>query len=161
MTGNGTNEIKARNVGYNLNTTSSTIKTTIDAWFKTNLTNEENTNIINYQEYLEDTIWCNDRSFKTEGSSKSYIQSGWNPNGGNLDTILSFGTANRAYNNWYSTTNVPSIECQNITDKFSVSNSKAKIKYPIGLITVDEVVLAGADTGNNTIYYLYRHHKNI
>ena len=50
------------------------------------------------------------------------------------------------------------IACPNETDSFSVSNSKAKLKYPVGLLTGDEIILAGA-AGNsptsNSTYYLY------
>ena len=50
------------------------------------------------------------------------------------------------------------MACENVTDRFSVSNQEAKLKYPVGLLTADEIVLAGA-AGNsyaaNTTYYLY------
>lgn len=41
-------------------------------------------------------------------------------------------------------------------DKFRVSNTNAKLYYPISLITADEVAMAGAiwNTANNN-YYLY------
>ena len=159
MTGNGSSSTKTKNESYVLNTTDSTAKTEIENWFKTNLTNEVDASKTNYQEYLEDTVFCNDRSYKTTGSSNTYIQSGWNPNGGNLSTDLYFGTFNRFNNsNWYSEANVPSMACENVTDRFSVSNQEAKLKYPVGLLTIDEIILAGAagnsNTSNNT-YYLY------
>jgi len=50
------------------------------------------------------------------------------------------------------------MACENVTDRFSVSNQEAKLKYPVGLLTADEIILAGA-AGNsyaeNTTYYLY------
>ncbi len=159
MTGNGSSTTKAKNASYVLNTTDSKAKTEIENWFKTNLTNELDASKINYQEYLEDTIYCNNRSYRTVGSSSTYTQSGWNPSGESLSTYLYFGSNDRAYNsNWYSTTNIPSMECENVTDRFSVSNQEAKLKYPVGLLTADEIILAGASgnggTTNNT-YYLY------
>ena len=36
------------------NENNSTIKTYIDDWYKNNM--------LNYTNYLEDTVWCNDRS---------------------------------------------------------------------------------------------------
>ena len=36
----------------NINTTDSTIKTAVDLWY--------NNNILNYNSYIEDTIYCND-----------------------------------------------------------------------------------------------------
>ena len=150
MTGTGSTTTKAKNASYVLNRTDSKAKTEIENWFKTNLTNEEDASKTNYQEYLEDTIYCNDRSYKETGSSNTYNQSGWNPNGGSLSTNLYFGTWNRFNNsNWYSTINIPSMECENVTDRFSVSNQEAKLKYPVGLLTADEIILAGA-AGNST-----------
>jgi hypothetical protein len=157
MTGNGSAATKQKNSGYVLNQEDSDIKTTIEDWFRTNLTNEVNSSNMNYLPYLEDTIFCNDRSFKTSGVG-SLSASGWNPAGGDLNNTLSFGTMNRAYNNWYSTTNVPSVACPNETDRFSLGSSVAHLNYPAGLLTVDEIVMAGA-SGNssttNTTYYLY------
>jgi len=40
--------------------TSSTIKTVIDAWYRDNMTS--------YTSYLEDAIWCNDRSFSSSNT---------------------------------------------------------------------------------------------
>ena len=160
MTGNGTAVVKSRpiNQNYVLNQNDSTIKATIESWFRTNLTNEVDNAKRNYKTYLEDTIYCNDRSLKTTGSSDKYEQSGWNPNGGSLSTTLYFGTNNRVDNSWYSTTNVPSMTCPNETDRFSISSSVAHLNYPVGLLTADEIVMAGA-AGNsytdNQTYYLY------
>ena len=166
MTGNGTDEVKNReiNQNYKLNNTDSTIKTYIESWFKTNLTNEEDATKINYQEYLEDTVYCNDRRFQENGSN-TLLKSGWNPNVdntegfGGLTTYIYFNTRTRFNNNsWYSTTNKPTFACPNETDSFSVSNEKAKLKYPVGLLTADEIILAGAAGNsytNNTSYYLY------
>ena len=35
------------------------------------------------------------------------------------------------------------LVCKNDTDKFSVSNPKAKLKYPIGLLSFDETIYSG------------------
>ena len=139
MTGNGTDETKAKWSEYKLNTTSSVIKTTIENWFANN--------IISYQNYLEDTVWCNDRRFQTNGSN-TLESSGWNPNGGDLNKEIYFNIKTRFKNNWYSTSNVPSMTCPNLTDQFKVGNKYAKLTYPIGLLTADEIILAGA--GGNT-----------
>ena len=164
MTGNIVNpniDVVTRNSGYVLNNTDSTVKTAIESWFRTNLTNEVDNTKINYVNYLEDTVYCNDRSVKTVSgntNNPTYQESGWNPSGGDLTKYLYFGTNNRVYNSWYSTTNVPSVVCPNETDRFSVSSSVAHLNYPVGLLTADEIVMAGASgsssTSNNT-YYLY------
>ena len=162
MTGNIVNpniDVVTRNQGYVLNQNDSTAKTIIENWFRTNLTNEVDNTKRNYLNYLEDTVYCNDRSFKTiSGSNPTYLESGWNPNGGDLTNYLYFGTSNRFRNNLYNTSNVPSVACPNETDRFSVSSSVAHLNYPVGLLTVDEIIMAGAGGTNNnqnTSYYLY------
>ena len=161
MTGNGDATVKARNQGYVLNQNNSIIKTAIESWFRTNLTNEEDSTKRNYVSYLEDTVFCNDRSFKTvsgDTSIPTYLESGWNPNGGDLTKYLYFGSMDRYNNNWYSTTNVPSMTCPNETDRFSVSSSIAHLNYPVGLITADEIILSGiggTNGSNITSFYLY------
>ena len=160
MTGTGSEEVKLRNKDSIINNADSAAKSYVDTWFQKHLTNEINSNNTNYQNYLEDTIFCNDRSFKTVSGSTSYptyIESGWNKDGGDLTKFMSFGIYNRYYNNWLSTTNVPSVKCENITDRFSVSNSKAKLKYPVGLLNTDEIIMAGAHgngTADNRHFYL-------
>ena len=159
MTGNGSSATKQKNSSYILNQNDSTIKTAIENWYRTNLTNEVDTGKRNYTVYLEDTVYCNDRSYKTEaGSITTFQESGWNPNGGNLASYLYFGSSNRIFNNWYSASNVPSIVCPNETDRFSVGSSVAHLNYPVGLLTVDEMIMAGASGSasiSNQSYYLY------
>ena len=120
------------------NATSSTIKTAIDNWYSSNMTSNTSN--------LEDTIWCNDRSISSLG--------GWNPNGGNTTSNyqLYFSSRNRAY-----TTYSPSLGCPS-NDSFTVSNSNGngKLTYPVGLLTSDEIMLAGGRSGQgNSTYYLY------
>ena len=147
-TGTGTNEVKARaiNQNYVLNSTNSNVKTIIDDWFETNLTNEIDATHQDYREYLEDTVFCNDRHYKKNGE-ENYQNSGWYTNGGNIANFLRFAPEDRYRS--FSTTNVPSFTCENITDQFSLSNSLAKLDYPVALLTSDEAILAGA-AGNST-----------
>ena len=53
----------------------------------------------------------------------------------------------------------PSVECPNESrDGFTVSTSSGgngKLTYPVGLLTADEVMLAGGGNANNSNYYLY------
>ena len=73
---------------------------------------------INYGKYLSTTaVYCNDR-LTTDGTH--------------------FGTYNRLINN-----KTPKYDCSNDSDAFSASNSSAKLIYPIGLMTADEVSFAG------------------
>ena len=107
---------------YDSNGTNSTIKNTIDTWYKNNLTN--------YTKYLSTTaIYCNDRT-----GDGTY-----------------FGAYNRLY-----TKKEPKYDCTNTSDAFSVSNSSAKLTYPIGLMTADEISFAGGLYENNAPAYYYR-----
>ena len=119
------------------NENSSTIKTAIDTWYSTNMTS--------YTSMLEDTIFCNDRSIGT--------LNGWDPNGGSTASLLYFSPHNRV-----STTYQPSLTCTK-NDSFTVretSTGNGKLTYPVGLLTSDEIMLAGGKFAtSNTTYYLY------
>jgi len=112
------------------NATNSTMKNTLDTWYKNNLTS--------YASYLADETFCSDRS----------ISSGT----GYLTTPTTFyGTYNRNKNK-----RTPSLKCVQDNDKFKVSNASAKLDYPISLITVDEAAMAGGVFNTpNSNYYLY------
>jgi len=112
------------------NNTNSTMKNTLDTWYKNNLTN--------YASYLADVTFCNDRKI--------------NWGSGYLTTpTTTYGAYGRLYEK-----KTPSLKCAQDNDKFKVSNESAKLDYPVSLITADEVSLAGAInfTVNND-YYLY------
>ena len=116
---------------YNANTkssTSSTIKTYIDNWYKNNMTS--------YTEKLEDTVFCNDRSMSNKESN------GWNPNGGSTTSEIWF--------KYYIIPTTPSLKCTNENDKFTVENSNGNgaLTYPVGLLTVPEAKLANYGSSN-------------
>lgn len=102
----------------NVNKKNSSIKSSIEAWFHNNL--------IDYDEFIEDTIYCNDRTIRSYGA--------WNPNGGPMNNNLYFT---------YNDTN--DLKCSNVTDQFSLYNNKAKLDYKIGLATRPEVYLLNND----------------
>ena len=103
-----------------VNKNDSTIKTYIDSWYESNIKDK-------YDNKLEDTVFCNDRSMSNESSN------GWNPIGGSTSTSLQFKNYNANQ----------SLVCANETDQFSMSNPKAKLKYPIGLLSLPELSLSG------------------
>ena len=122
------------------NTNESTIKKYIDSWYKANFDESATSK-------LEDTIFCNDRSTKAydantigNTSMSSYGNLGYGKN----KTL--YGAAHRA--SFYSNNPNPSLVCQNQNDKFTVDgkNGNGKLRYPVGLITLDEAVLAGFNT---------------
>ena len=102
-----------------LNTNDSTIKTYVDNWYKNNLTA--------YTKYLSnDAVYCNDRE----------LASGATYNTG--DTNFYYAPYGRL-----STNKTPTYNCTNSKDAFSGSNTEAKLTYPIGLMTADEIAYAG------------------
>ena len=112
-----------------INTKDSNIKVVIDKWYKNN--------ILNYSNYLADEIFCNDRGV-------------WTGTGYKIDSDTMYETCNRLKNN------TPSLRCLNDNDKFKISNTNAKLDYPISLITADEVAIAGGTYNKtNNSYYLY------
>ena len=125
------------------NTNNSTIKTFIDNWYKTYLSN--------YTSYLQDAIYCNDRTIISVNDFAGFELTG---NG--------IGTASTAYSsltrNTINNPRTPSLKCTNVNDKFTVdtSNGNGALTYPIGLITTDELTLSGAgvldisDADNNS-----------
>ena len=132
------------------NINDSTIKTVLDNWYQQNL--------LSYSEYIStEAGFCNDRSLNT--TSETW----WSD-----DTKLGYGTNETAYGPYgrlilnanFRSNQTPSLKCSQTNDLFTVSgNSKGnyELTYPIGLITSDEVVLAGGFGGydNNTGYWLY------
>ena len=100
-----------------LNTNDSTIKTYIDNWY--------NNNLSSYSKYIStEAVYCNDRELapgQTYSTSSSFDYA---PSG-RLDT------------------NKPTYNCTNNKDAFSGNNSEAKLTYPIGLMTADEIAYAG------------------
>ena len=109
-----------------VNKTDSTIKAYIDTWYKGNMTS--------YTDKLEDTVFCNDRTIASKN--------GWNPNGGSTSDYLYFKNSSTNY----------SLACTNETDRFSMSNSKARLNYPVGLLSAPEVLLAYRGASYSTYY---------
>lgn len=114
-------------LGNDVNQNDSTIKKAIDAWYKNYMTD--------YTSQLEDTIFCNDRSINS--------LSGWDPDGGSVaSTYLQFKNYNVNGD----------LSCTNTTDKFSMSNSNARLTYPVGLLTSSEAYLLNKSTLRKTGY---------
>lgn len=118
----------------------STIKEKIDSWYERNIKNKSDKNGVSYAEYLEDVVFCNDRS----------ITSG---DGSTLNASTIYGPYTRIYSN-----KTPNLICPRDEDKFTVSSRKGngKLTYSVGLITIDEASMAGGKHANmNSLFYLY------
>ena len=102
-----------------LNTNDSTIKTYVDNWYKNNL--------IAYTKYLsKDAVYCNDRNL---ASGKAY----------SITREFNYAPYERIPNKQ------PTYNCTNTKDAFSVNNTSAKLDYPVGLMSIDELSYAGGE----------------
>ena len=113
----------------------STIKQAIDKWYA-GTTLKDN-------DLIADQIFCNDRS------ASSNQTAAWTSTG--VDYY--YGANGRLNRN-----KSPQLTCPTASDKFTVntSNGNGALTYPVGLITADEVAMAGGKSGSgNTTYYLY------
>jgi len=119
--------------------TSSTVKASIDKWYSQKMTS--------YTSYLEDAIWCNDRSFASDNSGTGAARS---------------ETYYGAYKRVRSSVATPSLDCANKNDRFTVNekmngraDGNAALTYPVALLTADELTLAGQGyKGYNANNYL-------
>ena len=122
------------------NTNDSTIKAYIDNWYKTNILGTAN------EQYLADNVFCNDRSLVGNnsetgaGTSALHYRWYWGP--------------------WESDNHNDNMKliCSQKNDAFTVSdtsNGNGALMYPVGLLSTDEIVLAGGWNEVNSGYYLY------
>ena len=119
------------------NTNKSTILTNLEAWY--------NDNLSTYEKVIDDTVWCND---KTNVTDTSYDPLRLSPNGlGYGANKTYYGATQRLVNTSGSAGGTgPSLKC---------NGELSKINSKVGLITADELALAGyAYAKNNTTTYL-------
>ena len=118
----------------------STIKQAIDKWYAgTTLEKDVATKAL----VSQDQIFCNDRS------ASSTQTAAWTSTG----ATYYYGAYGRLYSN-----KTPILTCPTASDKFTVgtSNGNGALTYPVGLITADEVAMAGGKSRiSNSTYYLY------
>ena len=105
------------------NDTDSNLKRVLDAWYNANLTS--------YDNKIEDSIYCNDRTYTTSGSSQYYCPRTRGQNG------------------------TPTTLCTRTTDAFGVNSGNKKSTYKVGFITTDEEMLAGRSWNYGMRDYLY------
>ena len=120
----------------NANENDSNIKKELDNWYKTHILGTSNESVI------ADAGFCNDRSLD---SGNGYSTTG---------SYTYYGPYRR-----YEQTKQPTLKCAQTNDLFTLStNTKGNkaLTYPIGLITVDELMLSGyADGYINKSAYTY------
>ncbi len=121
------------------NSTSSPIKTTIETWYA-GTTLKDNSLV------SQDQIFCNDRSVTSGTWSSSHPSS-----------YLYYAP----YTRLSASTPSPQLSCPTESDKFTSKDSSTgignkRLEYPVGLITADEVAMAGGVFEyKNSSYYLY------
>ncbi len=149
------NRDKAEYVGYMYTigeqhgtSKSSDIKTYLDNWYA-NYTDLNKTGT-----KITDQIYCNDRTASTSDVAYSTT---------NYTTLTIWNSTGTEYyygaNGRIAKDNNPMLTCAVDSDRFTVNKINGKgnssLTYPIGLITIDEVEMAGNNwSERNTSYYL-------
>ena len=133
----------------NSNQVDSTIKSVIDKWYEDNLKTD-------YSKYIADSIFCNDREIYKYEYWDNY-QPVDDPS--QAIHIENFYAGDKRLN----TTNVtPQLTCPNDNDRYTTSKTigNGYLKYPIGILTADEVIFSGTkNSDDNTHLYLYNAEK--
>ena len=121
------------------NTNDSTIKTYIDNWYSTNLSS--------YTKYIStEAVYCNDRQLDS-GQSWTFTTSPSSQMNYIIHTRLDYDADGAKAS--------PTYDCADSHDAFSASNANAKLTYPIGLMTADEINIAGGLAYNDAPAYYY------
>ena len=113
------------------NTNDSTIKTYVDNWYKTNLNG--------YTSYMSTTAgFCNDRSVAPAAKIWHKL----------YDTALGYGRNDTYYGAFHRLSIYkPQFKCPQANDLFTITTStkgNKALTYPVGLLTTDEIIYAGA-----------------
>ena len=121
------------------NTNKSTILTNLEAWYGKN-------NLKNYEKVIADTVWCNDKTNVTDTTYNPWNMSNVNGLGYGTNTTY-YGATQRLVGTSGSAGGTgPSLKC---------NGELSKINSKVGLITADELALAGyAYNISNTTTYL-------
>ena len=105
------------------NDTDSNLKRVLDAWYSANLAT--------YDNKIEDSIYCNDRTYIVDGIYNIYCPRDRKQNG------------------------TPTTLCSRTTDAFGVNSGNKKSTYKVGFLTSDEEMLAGRSHSYGMRDYLY------
>ena len=133
----GYDDIEAAKAAMFDNVIDSNAKFTIEAWFEAENLDGHIAGTRNYEDDLEDAVFCNDRSYYSGAlKSKDAKGNGYNYHGadGRNNTIVD--------GNYH-----PSLDCANKNDAFTKNdtmNGNGKLAHKVGLITADELTMAGS-----------------
>ena len=143
------------------NTNDSTIKAYIDDWYSKNMTA--------YTNLLGDELFCNDREIQQSYNSSIPLE---NQGSGSVNTSYKsrwrrWGTDRGVgVENVTSQWDIITLKCSQKNDRFTVNDKdtgNGALKYPVGLLTMDEAILAGGNGSGwvsginrpNKSFYLY------
>ncbi len=141
------------------NVVSSTVKKSLETWYDENIKNN------GLENYVADTLFCNDKTLASSsiGSSNSALGYGTNKTYYASVERLQYSTGTTSI-----TTSKPTFKCAesstndysrftvNVTTLLNGNKTNGDLKYPIGLLSADEVSFAGGKYMEpNKSYYLY------
>ena len=123
----------------------STIKKSVDAWYKNNISGTT------YEQYIADAIYCNDRSIANDEETNNYFKNDYTED--NIGTGIGKDTTVYSALKRNEIDHAPSLKCSNKNDRFTRDSSigNQKLTYPIGLITADEIALSGMIPQTNSL----------
>lgn len=113
----------------NVNRFDSNAKMIVDNWYREKL--------LSYTSKLESPVYCGDRTI--------IDYSGWDPNTSNYNSDMLFNNSSVVTN----------LECTNVTDQYSLYNNKAKLKYPVALLTAAEINILNSNSllGTGSVWW--------
>ncbi|MBP5633519.1 hypothetical protein J6X13_01125 [Candidatus Saccharibacteria bacterium] len=122
------------------NENDSRAKTIVESWFEEENLDGHVAGSYNYEDDLEDAVYCNDRSFAT-GTLRSKDSMGGNMNNLTSSNMRTYQSASQSANAF-----TPDLGCPNKNDAFTkveTATTNGKLKHKVGLPTADEILLAG------------------
>lgn len=140
----GYDDVEAAKRAMFNNVNDSPIKTVVEGWF-------ESAGLANRENDLDDEIYCNDRSI-AKGALKSN-NSALNIESDGVSSYsgpVRFGAYSRIEEKNSDNNFSPSLDCPNKNDSFTMSDTvkgNGKLAHKVGLLTEDEVTLAGTIFG--------------
>lgn len=136
------------------NTNNSTIKSALDSWYQGKI-------LYKYKKYIDDNIFCNDRAIGQGGTFNglTYTEDGTGTNNTLYQSFRRNATGGKDGSFISMKSAYPVFVCSRQEDKFTTKDTKgnAKLTYPIGTLTADELVIAGTsfESSNSSFFLNY------
>jgi hypothetical protein len=131
----GYDNIEAMKAAMIANEHDSRAKAELEAWFEEENLDGHIAGTRNYEDDLEDAVFCNDRSYASGSLSGKDASWDYSPH--------------PPYVRSQSSNFIPVLECPNVRDAFTkeAANGNGKLKHKVGLVTADELELSGMVEG--------------